>query len=237
MQSKHKIIIPKHIAIIMDGNRRFAKKNKLLLLKGHEAGADKLEEVLEWCKEFGINELTLYTFSVQNFNRAKEEVNYLFALFERYFKRMVNDKRIYKDKVKINFIGRIDLFPIKIQQMVEELKEKTKMHDKFKINFAFGYGGREEIVDAVKKIAEKVKFSGIDIKEINEELVQQNLYLQSEPDLVIRTSGEHRTSNFLIWQANYSEWFFIDKLWPEFSKKDFTSVLTEFSARERRYGK
>ncbi|MBI5392627.1 di-trans,poly-cis-decaprenylcistransferase [Candidatus Woesearchaeota archaeon] len=227
----------KHIAIIMDGNRRFADKNKLLKLKGHEQGAKKVEEVLDWCKEFNIKELTLYTFSAQNFSRSKEEVNYLFTLFERYFKKFIDDKKIYKNKIKINFIGRIELFPKNIQKMVEELREKTKLHDKFILNFAFGYGGREEIVDAVKKIAEQVKFGNLAVDEINEQIVQNALYLQSEPEIVIRTSGEKRTSNFLLWQANYAEWFFIDNYWPEFSKQDFVDVLNEYAERERRFGK
>jgi len=213
--------LPKHIAIIMDGNRRYAQKNKLLKLKGHEHGAKKVGEVLDWCKEFNIKELTLYTFSVQNFKRAPEEINYLFKLFERYFKKFINDKNIYKNKIKINFIGRIELFPINIQKMVEELKQKTKLHDKFILNFAFGYGGREEILDAVKKIAEQVKSGNLLVDEISEQTVQNALYMQSEPDIVIRTSGERRTSNFLLWQTNYAELFFIDKLWPEFSKQDF----------------
>ncbi len=228
---------PKHIAIIMDGNRRYAKKNKMPLFKGHEAGANKIKELFDWCKEYKIKEVTLYTFSIQNFNREKSEIDYLLTLFEQYFKKIINDAKINENKIKINFIGRLELFPAKIQQMAKELMDKTKNNQNYTVNFAFGYGGREEIIDAVKKIAEQVKFGNLSINEINENIIKQALYLQSEPEIIIRTSGEKRTSNFLIWQSNYSEWFFSEKFWPEFSKKDFAAILEEYKQRERRYGK
>ena len=233
--SEFKIL--KHIAIIMDGNRRYAKKLKLSSGKGHEKGAEKLFDVVDWCLEFKIKELTLYTFSMQNFNRQKSEVKTLFFLFKKYFTKLKDDKKIHNNRIRIRIIGRTHLFPPDLQKSIREITEKTKDYDNLIINFAMAYGGREEIVDAAKQISEEVKFSDLNIEEINEKLFSEKLYLNSDPDIVIRTGGDTRTSNFLPWQTIYSEWFFTKSLWPEFSKEEFTGILNEFRERQRRFGK
>jgi undecaprenyl diphosphate synthase len=223
----------KHVAIILDGNRRYAKKLMLEPWKGHDFGADKVERLLEWCEEFNIKELTLYTFSMQNFNRPKEEVNYLFNLVKQTAQKFMDDPRIMEKGVRIRMIGRLDLFPEDVLDVVQKIMNKTKDNSNYILNSAFGYGGREEIVDAVKKIVAERPIE----EEITEEYFANHLYINSEPDLVIRTGGAMRTSNFLPWQTIYSEWFFLDKTWPEMEREDFKAVLDEFQARERRFGK
>lgn len=229
--------IPKHVGIILDGNRRFSKKLLLKPWMGHEWGAKKVEKLFEWCVELGIKELTLYAFSMQNMNRPKEEYEYLMKLFYEEFTKLLNDKKLEEQQIRINFIGRTHLFPENIQESMKLLMEKTKNYDKHVINFAMAYGGREEVVDAVKKIVDSVKQGKLDVNQINEEVFSKNLYIDSEPELIIRTGGDHRTSNFLIWQSNYSEWCFIEKLWPEFEKEDLIKAITDYNIRERRFGK
>ncbi|MBS3163183.1 di-trans,poly-cis-decaprenylcistransferase [Candidatus Woesearchaeota archaeon] len=227
----------KHIAIVLDGNRRFAKRLMLEPWKGHEYGAQKTEKLLEWCKELGIKELTLYAFSMQNFNRPKNEFDYLMNLFRDNFYKLKDDKRIYENKIRINVIGRIHLFPEDVQKAMKEIMERTKHHDKYIINFAMAYGGREELIDTIKKIGRKIEDHKISAEEINEELVDNNLYMKDQPDFIIRTGGDHRTSNFLVWQSWYSEWFFLEKTWPEFEKEDLINCINEFKSREKRFGK
>ncbi len=226
----------KHVAIILDGNRRYGEKigNRL---KGHVHGGKKVEELFKWCRDLGVKELTLYTFSVENFNRGEKEVDYLMNLFRQQIKRFKDDKKLKDGGVKINFIGRLGLFPKDVQEAMEDVMEKTKGNDEFKVNFAMGYGGRSEIVDATKKIIEKIKNNELKEEDVDENLISKNLYLKNDPDIVIRPGGEKRTSNFLIWQSNYSEWFFVDKLWPEFTKEDFVKIIEEFKERERRFGR
>ncbi len=227
----------KHIAIILDGNRRYAKKRLGSKLKGHEEGGKKVEKLLDWAFELGIKELTLYIFSMENFDRTKREFNYLMNLFRREFSNLYDDKRIEKNRIKIRFIGRLNLFPKDIQKMARRIMEKTKDYKNYTINFAMGYGGRTEIADAAKRIAEKVRKGKIKPDNIDEETVRKNLYLESYPDIIIRTGGEKRVSNFLIYQGAYSEWFFLDKLWPEFTKNDLKKCIVEFYNRERRFGR
>lgn len=229
----------KHVAIIMDGNRRFAKRLMLDPTKGHEYGVKKLKEVLEWCKELKIEELTLYTFSIQNFNRPKLEFDYLMNLFLKESERLTNENEseITKNDIKVKFIGRLNLFPEAVQKACEKLEEKTKNNKSYKLNFCFGYGGREEMTDAIKLLAEDVEKGRIESKNITEEIIENYIYIKSEPDLIIRTGGDKRTSNFLIWQGIYSEWFFVDTKWPEFSKEEFVGIIDEFTKRQRRFGK
>jgi tritrans,polycis-undecaprenyl-diphosphate synthase [geranylgeranyl-diphosphate specific] len=229
--------VPKHLGIIMDGNRRFSKKLMAKPWNGHEWGAKKLENVLDWCKDLKIKELTLYTFSIQNFNRPKQEFDYLMKLFSENFEKLKNDKRLEKNQIRINVIGRLEMFPKDVQEKLYAIMEKTKNYNRYTINFAMAYGGREEVIDATIKIAEKIKKGELDIKEINEEVFKNNLYLGSEPDLIIRTGGEKRTSNFLAFQGAYSEYIFIEKMWPEFEKEDLVKCITEYSSRKRRFGK
>lgn len=227
--------VPGHVAIILDGNRRFAKKLGLQPWKGHEYGMKKLEELFKWCLELGIRELTLYSFSTENFSRAKSEIDFLFGLFKRKFNEIRKSRDIFKNDVKVNVIGRVHMFPKDIQKAITDVAEKTKNNRKLAVNFALAYGGRQEIIDSFKKIIKNNP--KINPDKINEALITQNLYLQSEPDMVIRPGGEIRTSNFLMWQSAYSEWVFPKKLWPEFTKKDLMKCIQEFNRRERRYGK
>ena len=229
--------VPKHIGIILDGNRRFAKKLMIKPFMGHEWGAKKIEKLFDWCRELGVKEITLYAFSIQNFNRPKEEFDFLMNIFEKEFTRLFDDPRLEKDKVKINFIGRIWKFPENLQDIMKKLMYKTRNNDNYIVNFAMAYGGREEVIDAVKRIGEKIKNGKLNINEINEEVFSENLYMDHEPDLIIRTGGEKRTSNFLIWQSWYSEWIFLEKTWPEFEKEDLIKAIEDFSTRERRFGR
>lgn len=229
--------VPNHIGIIMDGNRRFAKRLMMKPWKGHEWGKKKIRKVLEWSNEVGVKELTLYAFSVENFNRPKKEFDYLMDIFREAFDELKNDKGIYDDRIRINVIGRINMFPEDIQERMRCIMEKTKEHNNHIVNFAMAYGGRAEVIDATKKIAEKIKSGELDVNDINEEVFKDNLYMSDEPDLIIRTGGEHRTSNFLPFQGAYSELIFVEKMWPEFEKEDFLKCIQEFSERDRRFGK
>ena len=226
-----------HVAIILDGNRRYAKKIGLNVWKGHERGLKKLESLFQWCMEIGIKELTLYCFSTENFKRDKKEIDFLFNLFWKEFGKIKGSEGIYKNKVRINTIGRISMFPKKMQDAMNESVIRTRKNKKLIVNLALAYGGRQEITDAVKKIVKQVESDKINPDKINEDMVTNNLYMKNEPDLIIRPGGEIRTSNFLTWQSAYSEWIFTDKLWPEFTKQDLISCIEEFSRRERRFGK
>ena len=229
--------VPKHVGIILDGNRRFAKRLMLKPWKGHEWGAKKGKKLLEWCKDLDIKELTLYTFSIENFNRPKKEFDYLMQLFQKEFEKVKKDPRIKENDIKINFIGRISMFPEEVYNAMKELMEATKNNKSYTINFAMAYGGRDEIIDATKKIAEQVKQGKLNIEEINKKTFEENLYTASAPEMVIRTGGEKRSSNFLPWQTVYSEWFYLEKMWPEFEKEDFIQCLEEYSNRQRRFGR
>jgi len=235
----NKAALPSHIGIIMDGNRRFAKKNGLKPWLGHEDGVKSVERLIENSIELGIGELTLYTFSTENFKRAPEEFKHLMKLFKKNFKKLIDDDdklSLKKNKVKIRFIGRLEMFDSSIREMMEDLMEKTKHHDKLIVNFAMAYGGRYELIDAVKKISKEVKDGKIEIADIDEDVMGQNLYLNSDVDLLIRTSGEHRISNFLPWQLSYAEFYFEKHLWPEFSTEDFHKAVYDYAKRNRRFG-
>ncbi|MBI2659248.1 di-trans,poly-cis-decaprenylcistransferase [Candidatus Woesearchaeota archaeon] len=241
--------VPRHISIILDGNRRYAKKLGLQLWKGHDFGVKKLDELFGWCIELGIRELTLYCFSTENFTRAKKEIDYLFGLFWKEFEKMKQGRGIFKDKARVNVIGRTDMFSKKMQKAMLEAMKNTRKNRALLVNFALAYGGRQEITDSINKILNnktrknrrflghrKSKGFSSELKKINENMITKNLYLSSEPDLVIRPGGEVRTSNFLTWQSVYSEWVFVDKLWPEFTKEDLIKCIGEFNRRERRFG-
>jgi len=229
--------VPKHVGVILDGNRRFAKRLMLKPWKGHEWGAEKINQLLEWAGDMGIQELTLYAFSSENFDRPTKEFNYLMDLFAKEFTKLKSDERVDKNEIRINFIGRIHLFPKKVYTVMQEIMEKTKKYNKRIVNFAMAYGGRAEIIDAAKKIAQQVKEGKLNIDQINEETFPKNLYTDHEPALIIRTGGEHRTSNFLNYQAAYAEWIYVEKMWPEFTKKDFEECIAEYQARGRRFGR
>ena len=232
-----KVNVPCHVAIILDGNRRFAKRLMKEPWKGHELGAKKLENLFDWCSEIGVKELTVYAFSVQNFNRPKMEFDYLMKIFNEEFNRLLHDEKLHKRKVKIRIIGRIKKFPKDLYEKMKKVMDMTNDYNDYTINFAMAYGGREEIIDATKKVAEKVKSGELDVSDINEESFSEALYMKDCPDLIIRTGGDKRTSNFLPWQSTYSEWFFLEKMWPEFEKEDLVNVIDGFKDRERRFGR
>jgi len=230
-------MVPKHIGIILDGNRRFAKKLMLKPWKGHEWGAKKVEKLFEWCRELDIKELTLYTFSLENLNRPKEELDYLINIFKSEFNKLLFDERIDKDEIKINFIGRLWMLPADLQDIMQKVMKKTERHSRYIINFAMAYGGRAEIIDAARKIADKAIKGEIDINSINEDVFSQHLYLSSRPDLIIRTGGEKRISGFLLYQGDYAELCFVDKMWPEFEKQDLVNAINDYAERDRRFGR
>jgi tritrans,polycis-undecaprenyl-diphosphate synthase [geranylgeranyl-diphosphate specific] len=226
-----------HIAIILDGNRRYAQKHKLEPWKGHEFGVKKVWNLIEWIKELDVRELTLYTFSMDNFNRPKKEIDILFDLFKKNIDKLNKDERIKRYGIKINFVGRLEMFSEEIRGKMKKVMQDTSRNENYIINFAMAYGGRIEIIDAIKKIASLVHENKIRIDEINEQTVSKNLYLKDEPDLIIRPGGEKRVSDFLIWQGNYSEWYLTDKLWPEFTKKDIIDAINDYKKRKRRFGR
>lgn len=221
----------------MDGNRRFAKSLNLNPSKGHEYGEKKVFLLLDWCLELKIQEITIYAFSAQNKNRPKIEFNYLMKLFLNAANKILKDEKKLNSGVKIKIIGDIKIFPETVQKKLNELEEKTKQNKKYKLNIALGYGGREEIIHSVKKIANQIKKGTLKPENITEKTINKELYLQTEPDLIIRTGGDHRTSNFLPWQSIYSEWFFLEKKWPEFEKEDLKECINQYAKRERRFGK
>lgn len=221
----------------MDGNRRFSKRLMKAPWKGHEWGAKKLVNVLDWCREHEIKEVTLYSFSYQNFKRSEEEFEQLMRIFRENFDKLINDKRLSEHEIKVNVIGRIEEFPEDVQERLVKVMEKTKDYNKYIVNFAMAYGGQEEIVDACKNISKKVKEGELLPENINKEIFEQHLYMASRPDLIVRTGGEKRTSNFLAYQSAYSEWVFVEKMWPEFEKKDFEQIINQFCERKRRFGK
>ncbi len=230
--------VPRHIGLIMDGNRRFAKRLMLKPWKGHEWGAKKVEQVVEWSIKAGVKELTFYAFSIENFDRPKQEFDYLINIFENEIKSLLKkDSIAHKNKARINFIGRISMFPESLQRLTSQLQEETKNYNDIVLNFALAYGGRAEIIDAAKKISEQIKKGKLNVDDINEDVFRKNLYLESEPDLIIRTGGEKRISGFLLYQGSYSELFFVDNLWPEFSKENFNEALEEYAKRDRRFGR
>jgi len=228
---------PKHIGIILDGNRRFAKRLMLEPWKGHEFGVDKVKQLLKWCKRQEIKELTLYAFSMQNFNRPKKEFDFIMGHFTKAFNDIVENEDIHKNKVRMRAFGRINLLPKEVQAAIKRAEEATKDYKGYFVNVAIAYGGREEIVDAVKKIGRAIEDGKLKPEQITEAMFQKSLYIADEPDLIIRTGGDHRTSNFLVWQSNYSEWIFLEKTWPEFEEEDLIKCVDEFEKRERRFGK
>ena len=228
----------KHIAIIMDGNRRWAKEHNLDKSLGHKKGAEVLETIAKYCNKIGLEALTVYAFSTENWKRTKEEVGAILILLNMYLDRFLKTADL--ENIKLRVIGdRENNMPEEIKNKMIKMEEKTKNNTGLKFNIAFNYGGRDEIIKMTKKIAEKVKSGKIKIEDINEQMVSDNMYTQglSDPDLLIRTSGELRTSNFLPWQITYSEFLFLDKYWHDFTTKDRDQDIEEFNKRQRRVGK
>ena len=227
--------LPEHIAIIMDGNRRWAKAHNLDVPQGHKEGAENLKRIAKFANKLGIKYMTVYAFSTENWKRTKEEVGALMKLLKFY---IMDFFKSYDENIKIRVIGRVEDLPKDIIAEIKKVEEMTKNNTGLVLNIAFNYGGRDEITTAVKKIAEKVKNNELDINDIDESVVSNNLYTagQPDPDLLIRTSGEERISNFLPWQISYSEFVFTDKYWPEYGEKELLESIQVYQKRTRRFG-
>ncbi len=231
--------IPHHVAIIMDGNRRFAKEIGLgNTLEGHTKGKDKLEEVLEWCLEVGVRILTVYAFSTENIRRPSEEVQHLMHLFAENFRRVGDDPRVHKNRIKVTVFGDREILPPEVREAIEYAEARTTEYDGYRFNLAVAYGGREEILVAIRDVVRDAQAGKIRAEEIDEKFFSRRLYTADlpDPDLVLRTSGEERISNFLLWQLAYSELYFVDVYWPGFRKIDFLRAIRSYQMRQRRYG-
>jgi len=228
--------LPKHIAIILDGNRRWAKSQGLAPKEGHKEGSQNVKRITKFANKLGIKYLTLYAFSTENWKRTEEEVSALMFLLEKYLKEVLESDDL--ENVKFNIIGDISVLSKKLQDYIEQAKEKSKNNTGLQLNIAFNYGGRAELVRAMKQIAADVETGKLNVEDITEEVISNNLYTkgQPDPDLLIRTSGEIRTSNFLPWQIVYSEFYFPTKHWPEFNEDDFVEAIKEYQKRNRRFG-
>ena len=233
---KEIINLPQHIAIIMDGNRRWAKNQGLSTKEGHKAGSKNLEKIAVFCNEIGIKYLTVYAFSTENWKRTKEEVSALMLILKANIDSMLRKSDL--KNIRIRVIGEKENIPADIQKKIDKLVEKTKDNTGLVLNIAFNYGGRAELVHACKEIARKVKNGEINIEDINEKLISDNVYTAGmpDPDLMIRTSNELRTSNFLPWQLTYSEFYFPDKHWPEFDEEELIKAIKAYQGRNRRFG-
>ncbi|MFX1293986.1 MAG: polyprenyl diphosphate synthase [Promethearchaeota archaeon] len=230
-----KIKKPKHIGIILDGNRRYSKSHGLKIWAGHEIGAKKVEEILGYCWELGIRIVTLYVFSIENFRRHQEEVDHIMALAEEKFTELLTNPLIYKYKVHIKAIGRMELLPEGVRAAINKIEETTKQFHDYYLNIAIAYGGRAEIIDAIRSI---LKDKTINWEELDEKTFEKFLYTAGipNPDLIIRTSGEVRISGFLLWQSAYSELYFCDLNWPEIRKIDLWRAVRDYHRRHRRFG-
>lgn len=228
--------IPQHIAIIMDGNRRWAKERGMIATEGHKAGAKILEKIVSYCNKIGIKYLTVYAFSTENWKRSKEEVSVLMNLLRVYLVKLA--KTANENNSKINIIGDMEAFDADIRKSMIKTIDSTKNNTGLTLNIALNYGGRAELLRAMKLIAKDVKSGNLNENDIDEELIENNLYTanQPDPDLLIRTSGEERISNFLLWQIAYTEMYFIKKYWPDFSEEDLMDALNEYKNRNRRFG-
>lgn len=229
--------IPQHIAIIMDGNYRWAKKRNLPTAAGHKKGTDNIETVCDACINLGVKYLTIYAFSSENWDRPKEEVSYLMKLLDEYLDKEI--KSLMDKNIKIIISGNLERLSPKTIQRIKVIEEETKNNNALLLNVAFSYGARQEIVDAAKKIAKQVQDQQIAIDKIDEKLFVQSLYQPEipDPDLLIRTAGDLRISNFLLWQIAYTEFYFTDAFWPDFSEKNLKEAIINFNQRERKYGK
>ena len=230
--------VPAHLAIIMDGNRRFARTQGLGIKDGHARGRDTLEELLNWCLDLQIRILTVYALSTENLLRAPDEVEGLMELFDRALRDIATDERVHRHQIRVRVLGNRELLPARVREAVEIAESATRHYDAYHYNVALGYGGRDEIVQAIRAIAEEVRVGGLDPQRIDSAMVARHLYTADlpDPDLILRTSGEERISNFLLWQSAYSELYFSDVLWPGLTRLEFLRAIRTFQLRRRRYG-
>lgn len=231
---------PEHIAIILDGNRRWATERTLNSWMGHHFGAEKVNHLLDWCLDLNVKSITIYAFSIENFLRPKEEVGEVMRIAEEKLREILTDERIHRNRVRVKVIGRLGLLPKGIQQLVWEVEQATKDYDQHFLNVALAYGGRAEIVDAAKQIAQEIENGDLDSEAIDEGVFESHLYTahmpKQDPDLIIRTSGEERLSGFLLWQSAYSELCFLDVYWPDFRLIDLLRAVRTYQKRKRRFG-
>ncbi|UJH90885.1 isoprenyl transferase [Antarcticibacterium sp. 1MA-6-2] len=229
--------LPQHVSVIMDGNGRWAKQKGLLRAFGHEEGTKAVRDVVEGCAELGVKFLTLYAFSTENWNRPKREVDTLMRLLVNSLKKEI--KTLTENNIKLNAIGNIDSLPKKAQKELKEVIDKTAGNERMVLTLALSYGSREELIHVVKDLCEKVKNEELSLDAIDESIINQHLYTQNLPDvdLLIRTSGEQRISNFLLWQIAYAELYFTNILWPDFRRENLYEAIYNYQTRERRFGK
>ncbi len=230
-------LLPKHVAVIMDGNGRWAKRQGLPRIMGHKRGVDALKDLLRCCKDWGIQALTAYAFSTENWGRPQEEVDFLMTLFQRVLRQEL--RKMVEENVQIRFVGNLTSLPPALQAEISRSVEETKDNRGIRFTVATNYGGRQEIVQACRAIAHKVQQGLLQPDEIDEATFERHLYTSGicDPDLLIRTSGEMRVSNFLLWQIAYSEIYITDTLWPDFDRSEFHRALCAYQQRERRFGK
>jgi len=222
--------VPNHIGIIMDGNRRYAKKLGKISWMGHEYGVRTMFNTIKWAKELGVKQLTFYAFSTENFKRSKDEFDKMMELFVRVATELLQKLHEAKDRACIRFIGLLHLFPKKVQDLMRKVMDATKQFTDMVVNIAVGYGARSELIKAFKTLAHKIKAGQLDIEMVNESTISNELFVADEPEIIIRTGGTKRLSNFLLWQASYSELYFLDKLWPEFNKADLEKCVDDYSS-------
>lgn len=230
--------MPNHVGIVLDGNRRFAKEHNFDSSYGHTLGAKRIDEVLDWCFDAGIKVVTIYAFSTENFSRDQSEVQHIMEIARKRFDTVTNSEVVHRHRVRVRAIGQLSLLPPEVISAIQEAEEVTAQYDNFQLNVAISYGGRTEIVDAVRMIAKKVKNGEMEPSGISDSTIEEHLYTAgiADPELIIRTSGEERLSGFLLWQSAYSELYFIDVYWPEIRKIDFWRALRTYQQRERRFG-
>lgn len=233
--------IPNHLALILDGNRRWARRHLSMDAEGHWRGADAVENLLDWCQEFDIRIVTLYALSAENLGRRDEEVDSIFELIERRLEKLYSDPRIHESRMRVKGIGRIDLLPGSVRDVLARLDAATRDYDGRFLNIALAYGGQNEMVDAVRKIGRKISDGSLAVDDIDKKEIEDNLYTshlpQPSPDMILRTSGEKRLSGFLMWQSAYSELVFMDIFWPEFRKIDLMRAIRTYQKRKRRMGR
>ena len=230
-------VIPNHIAMIMDGNRRWAKKRGLPTQLGHSEGAKAMQNIAEYCEKIGVKYMTVYAFSTENWKRSKEEVDYLMKLLEKYINEF--EKKIKGRNIRLRLVGEISALPEGLQKGIIEIEEKTKNNDGLTVYIAINYGGRAEIINATKRISKDIEDGRINANDIDETLLSKYMYVKDmpDPDLLIRTGGELRLSGFLTWQSVYSELYFTDCLWPDFDEKELDKAIAEYNNRKRNFGK